>query len=143
VVSAYVHNKRKWPAEFTITFEEFIFDVLLNESIVWDAHWLIRNPKADRHEVAMWEGKGHSVPYSHPGYFMSDMDFIGRFERFDADFHHIMKRLGHPWNGKRIPRTNVSHRVAYQTYYTPRLRDAVEELYHDDIVKFNYEFAEC
>jgi hypothetical protein len=139
VVSAYEHNRRKWKGLFDdVTFESFIFDILLNESIVWDAHWLVRNRQVNQRTVALWEGKGHLAPYHHPGYFMADMDFIGRFENFTKDFHYALRKLRIKLGGKKIPRRNVSKRRPYQEYYTPRTRDAVGELYLSDITRFGY-----
>lgn len=144
VVSAYLHNRRKWGEPFVITFREFILNILPDDNIVWDAHWLRGKCRSDiKHEIMLWEGKGHAVPYSHPGYFMDSMDFIGRFESFDCDFRRVLRELGHMWD-RRMPHENrTRQRRPYATYYTPRLREAVGELYYPDIVKFNYVFDDA
>lgn len=142
VVSAHLHMRRKWGMSFDVTFEGFIFDILMNDAIIWDPYWLIHNPNADKHEVMLWEGKGNLNPYSYPGYFMNYMNFIGRFENFNHDFRHALRELGHVWRRRRrMPHVNQTKgRKPYAEYYTPRLREAVGELYYPDIVKFNYTF---
>lgn len=140
VVSAYAHARQRWGTEFDVTFEDFICTILLDERICWDSPWLHDNPDVSQREKIWWYSKSNAIPYTHPGYFMASMNFIGRFENFEADFRRVLSRL-QCTQAVIIPIRNASARAPYPGYYTPRLRAAVGDLYHEDIVKFNYTFA--
>jgi hypothetical protein len=141
VVSAYTYTQCRWPGFFYLTFKEYIYEILRDESIPWDVPHLYQDPKSNLHDLMMWDAKGHAIPYRHPGYFMEEMDFIGRFENLEHDFQVVLRRMGRTW-GKPLLHKNASARKPYPTYYTPQLRNAVGALYHDDIVRFGYTFDE-
>lgn len=67
------------------------------------------------------------------------VDFVGRFENWEADARSVFTRLGlpvGPW-----PRHNPSRHAHYSTYYTPELADIVAQRYARDIAAFGYTFA--
>lgn len=66
------------------------------------------------------------------------VDFIGRFERLEADFGSIAQRLG--LSAVRVPHLNPSSHPSYARYYSSELRDFVTERYARDIAFFGYAF---
>jgi hypothetical protein len=76
-------------------------------------------------------------------YFICDanlrvcMDFVGRTETLDADFHHICQRLGVV---AELTWTNKGNHRPYSEYYTDDLRERVAAVYADDIAIFGYQF---
>ena len=65
------------------------------------------------------------------------VDFVGRFERFEADANQALQRIG---INAGVPRLNVSKRSDYRDYYTPRTRELVARRFARDIEAFGYEF---
>jgi hypothetical protein len=66
------------------------------------------------------------------------VDYVGRFERIDADFEHICNRLGLP--PMTLGHHNKSKHKHYHDYYTQETIDLVGEYYRDDVNTFFYEF---
>lgn len=67
------------------------------------------------------------------------LDFVGRFERFEADVRRVMETLGieidsMPWKNK------SQNRRQYPTYYCKRTRDVVGKVFEADIEAFGYRF---
>jgi len=67
------------------------------------------------------------------------VDFVGRTEFFRRDLRTVRKRLGLK-APKRERKRNRSSHDHYSTYYTPRLRDHVAEVYAADVETFGYTF---
>ncbi|MGK7946383.1 MAG: sulfotransferase family 2 domain-containing protein [Microcystaceae cyanobacterium] len=66
------------------------------------------------------------------------VDYIGRFETLETDFHYICEKIGIE---AKLPHLNVSPRnKPYQDYYTPQSIKLVGELFKKDIDYFNYTF---
>lgn len=69
-------------------------------------------------------------------------EFVGRFERLDADWDRI-RAIIFDRTGVRLidlPRITVSEHEPYQTYYSSELRDAVGRRYAEDVERFGYTF---
>jgi hypothetical protein len=66
------------------------------------------------------------------------VDFVGRFERLEADMATICARVGLPYQP--LPRENVSQREPYQSYYTPELVELVRRTWAREIETFGYTF---
>jgi hypothetical protein len=66
------------------------------------------------------------------------VDFVGRFERFEADTATVLGRLG--LSGLNIPHHNQSKRGPYRSYYRDADRKKVEQLYAEDLEMFGYTF---
>lgn len=62
------------------------------------------------------------------------VDFVGRFERLDADWEVLRERFGLP----ALPKRNVSSRALYEDAYTPELARLVADRYRRDIEIFGY-----
>jgi hypothetical protein len=64
-----------------------------------------------------------------------------RLEAFKEDVAPLEQHLGFALE---LPHANWSERhAAYSTYYTPELRDIVEDVCAEDIARFNYGFAKA
>jgi hypothetical protein len=77
-------------------------------------------------------------------YFICDaklrvrMDFVGRSETIDADFRHILERLG---VAAKLKWMNRGDHRPYSEYYTNDLRERVAAIYAQDIATFGYQYA--
>ena len=65
------------------------------------------------------------------------MDVTGRFEHLAEDFALIASRLG---RSGELPKTNMSARADYRSYYNDETRAVVAKLYRADIAAFGYTF---
>jgi hypothetical protein len=66
-------------------------------------------------------------------------DFIGRFERLDADWATIAKKLGLP---ETLPHKRENPRARHYTdYYNDKTRDIIASKFKIDIDHFGYEFG--
>ena len=69
----------------------------------------------------------------------NEVHYIGRLERFNDDILEIFNRL-------KLPEIDIIHsnknskRRDYQSYYTPGLKQKVEQMYRKDIQLFGYSF---
>ena len=66
------------------------------------------------------------------------VDYVGRFENFEADVNHILRvlEIGH----SKIPHRNKSDRTHYQDYYDAESAEMVGEMYREDAEIFGYTF---
>lgn len=65
------------------------------------------------------------------------MDFVGRFERLEADFEEVKARLGLEGD---LTWMNRSEHEPFQHYYTPELAERVERAWPEDVA-FGYTFT--
>lgn len=65
------------------------------------------------------------------------VDYLGRFETIQADFDAIAAKLG---LDQQLPYVNQSQRRSYQSYYTDRTKQIVQDVYRKDIEHFEYSF---
>jgi hypothetical protein len=65
------------------------------------------------------------------------VNFVGRFENFEADANEALTRIGIE---AEVPRLNRSSRGNYRDYYSPRTRNLVAKRFARDIDMFGYEF---
>lgn len=90
----------------------------------------------------------HPVPHRYQlDWFVSPhgdviADFIGRFERLQADWDHVSRRLGIP--ARALPQRNVNFGRSrdYTGYYSERTKRIVAERFAVDIEYFGYRFGE-
>jgi hypothetical protein len=67
------------------------------------------------------------------------VDFVGRFERLDADWQHVACRLGGP--ARALPHVNSSAYGPYRDYYSVRTREIVDRHFAADIRNFGNVFG--
>lgn len=72
-----------------------------------------------------------------PGEQAHAMDFLGRFERFEADMAALRERLGRP--PRAAAKVRPSRHGDWQAAYTPRMRDIASRLYARDIALLGYD----
>jgi len=82
----------------------------------------------------------HLLPQS--DFLFDDMgnslvDFTGRYERLAEDFAFISGKLG---LSIELSRQNKTSHAPYREYYTAKARKIVEDMYEQDIQRFNYKF---
>lgn len=66
-------------------------------------------------------------------------DFIGRFEKLEADWDFVSQKLG---INEKLPHRRANPREKHYTeYYNPRTRDVIATRFKVDIDKFGYEFG--
>jgi len=70
------------------------------------------------------------------------LDFVGRFESLQTDFHAVCMKLGiAPMD---LPRVQVTEpRARYTEYYIPRVRDLAADRFRLDLELFGYQFGEA
>lgn len=66
------------------------------------------------------------------------LDFVGRFERFDADVETVLKRLG--LRRRLMRHRKPTRRGDYRSYYNDETRDAIADVYARDVTEFGYSF---
>ena len=72
-------------------------------------------------------------------YFLDEpVEYIGRFENIQHDYFNIMSRLNLPL--KNLPRTNSTNNSNYRELYIEESKNAVYNIYKEDIKEYNYEF---
>ena len=80
----------------------------------------------------------HFVP-QHNLIDLNHLDYLGRMERFSADFKQICRHIG--IEGQGVEHKNISGRDKdYRFYFTDDLAEAASDLYRKDIQLFRYEF---
>jgi len=68
------------------------------------------------------------------------MDFVGAYERLDADFAQVLERLGLAGRAALPSLNQTSKPHGYRSYYDDRLRDLVGEWYAREVAAFGYAF---
>lgn len=66
------------------------------------------------------------------------IDFIGRFENLQEDFHVISQKLG--LKNAKLPILNISNSGGYQKYYSRESKKIIENAYQKDIQGLGYTF---
>jgi chondroitin 4-sulfotransferase 11 len=64
------------------------------------------------------------------------VDFIGKLENIENDWHTIAMQIGAPLS---LPRANKTDHPHWETYYTPAAKEAVAAEYRADFALLGYE----
>jgi len=104
------------------TFERFVYDVL-RDRVFENYHW-------DSQSNAVTNGKGTVI-----------FDFLGRFERLQADFDLACKKAG--LNPYQLPHFNKSERDEWPRYFDDALLKEVYNLYREDFEILEYNVSTC
>ena len=136
------------------------------DRVVSHYHWRIKTNQTGLGDspipfgewVTLAYGENDPVYYDKPKMFMpqihwltEDMsanaaniavDFIGRFENFQSDFHTLCRKLSLEIIPE-LPRLKPSERSAgYAQYYTPQTVDIIAKWFKNDIITFGYRFGD-
>ena len=65
------------------------------------------------------------------------VDFVGRYENLDDDFHAVCNMIG---ISAPLPHLNRSTHAEYRCYYSDQLARKIASRYSEDIDLFRYEF---
>ena len=69
------------------------------------------------------------------------VDFVGRYEKLEADFRYVVERIRLP-KATGLPSLQANPRVVrYTDYYTATTRDIVATRFAEDIALFSYHFG--
>lgn len=132
LVSAYLFMKKggrndfdkRWAEEHLAPysqFEDFVIHWLNKDNIQLGIHF-----KPQTSFICLPTKSGH------------EMDFIGYFERLQADYQFVRDRLA---TGTTLSFQNRNNtRRDYRTYYTPETQAIVGEVYKEDIELLGYDF---
>lgn len=138
-------GEQRWNDYFTFCFVRNPFDRLVS---VYKYH---RDRIADKHPMAkeldfetwiMRGGSGSAVRLMAD--FVSDeqgtpiVDFIGRYETLQADFHKVCQQIGIE---SELPWLNSTEHDHYAQYYTPAAHDEVARRFRRDLEIFGYTFV--
>ncbi len=66
------------------------------------------------------------------------VDFLGRYENLERDFHRLRNELGLSIDS--LPHLHESHHRDYKDYYSKQTRELVAQAYEKDIELFDYSF---
>lgn len=69
---------------------------------------------------------------------VEDMDFIGRFDRLQADYEELCKKIG--VTPTKLNKVNRTHRKPYQEYYDAKTKFIVREHFKSDLQRFEYAY---
>lgn len=116
----------------------------------WDkavSHYWYRKKNPRKPPIGSFEEyvESRRCPVDYPLYTRNGelaVDFVGRYENLESDFHAILDRIGLPLES--LPtRANTQFRISpksYQDYYDDRTRQLVADLYAKEIELFDYRF---
>ena len=80
----------------------------------------------------------HNTPQCH---YLTDVDYIARFENFEEEVKYIFNRIGVPLSQKIFHYNKTEHKP-YWEYYDDADIMKVHQWYEKDIEMYNYEFGE-
>jgi hypothetical protein len=112
------HRFWRYGASFhaEMSFEEFAYQVARVPDLFSDRHF------RSQHPLLFYRGVLH-------------VDFLGRFERLEADWQDLRGRLGLP----ALPHLNVSASAGYRAAYSPKLAELVYRRYQTDFQLLGYD----
>ncbi len=128
IVSLYEYSKHQ--RYINLPFDKFIWGL---QDKTFYAEKKTLSPKVVAPQIHMLTSDGSADPE------MIGLNFIGRFEELEKHFHKVCRKIGFPI--RPLPRRMVTVHPHYTTYYTPKLRKIVTELYAVDIDTFGYSFG--
>lgn len=113
------------------------------------SHWHMKRKRRDPNmtfDDYLWGGHyAHNYPLyadpDQPGKLL--VDFVGKYENLAADLAHVAERLNIPFSGSLdvFAKSDYrSDRRPYQEVFTPKQRDRVVEIFHDEIDLLGYTF---
>lgn len=147
-ISAYTYINKYFNTIYDLN--DFV-DIVINENIKFGFSKRTRTL-----ENKMTFIRHHTLPQSHPYYYISGADFIGKFENLNTDFKIVCNRLDVPFSI--LPKTNKSQYKIdiidkIYNYWYPENKEInfiskfiskenlsiLNTYYHSDFEKFDYE----
>lgn len=142
LVSAYrfvcqplVIARRNRPNFFTGTFAEFV-KLVVDKELAVTAHYRGWN-------LPLFF-KVHTAPFASEGYHLPCLDYLGRFEDYEASIKYIFAQLDRPC--PEIPHmhsTSDKNTPHYSRYYDAHSRELAEQYYWSDCELYDYAFEEA
>lgn len=112
-----------------LSFDAFL-DIVLDESIIFD----------QRRRTFEEKIRHHTIPQTHPFNALYDADFVGRYERLDADFRIIADRVG--LRGVPVPRMHFTKAKPYRAYFNAQQLEKMVDYYRTDFEQLQYGLPE-
>ena len=143
---------RTWNDSFTFAFVRNPWDLMVSSYFFFKQHAgqaAVAGQDADRVAMAQrcdtFERFVHLYPVmrSDSTHMLSGDDgeslveFVGRYERLEQDFHYVCERLG---VDAQLPHLRATEHAPYRDYYTSATREAVARHFERDIERFEYTF---
>jgi hypothetical protein len=126
LVSRY-HWSRDRQGLFDYGFDEMLRRLDRGEPLAPDARWLATGALVPQSRKLSVRGR-------------IGVDFVGRYERLQADFDTVCDRIGHP--RATLPHVFASEHRHYTEYYDDATRAIVARVYADDVRAFGYRFGD-
>lgn len=143
---------RRWTRRFVFTFVRNPWDKVLSHyayRVQTNQTGLGERPVDFRTWVRLAYAERDPAYYDQPRMFMPQwrwmtdeagsmlVDFVGRFERLEADFAAVCTRLG---RRATLPHLKQSRRGDYRTYYDDVTAEIVRDVFEGDLSRFDYVF---
>ncbi len=134
-----------WDSYFKFAFERNPWDKMI--SLFWWDHKNREKCRNDFHEYCMNKERLNREGSDFSLYSIDEkiaVDFIGRYENLENDFHTICKKLNIPFDGKltrekNFTRLDQSH---YSKYYDKKTKEKIREEFSNEIELFGYKFEQ-
>ena len=151
IVSAYLFTKNALKHKYS--FREFL-DISIDERVGFSKSQLQFPKEYIKH---------HTLPQTHESNYLSETQFIGRYENLNNDFKIVCDNIGAEYS--ELPKLNVSPKIkpkrktlsqriyytffeekpiSYNDYYCNLFRDnlnLINDYWREDFVQLNYEMA--
>lgn len=144
--------RRNLPADVFDSLFKFAFVRNPWELLVSQYKFIRKERAHRRHSIVKQMSFAEFVPYAHQKRLCQQVDrlvdqrqnllvdFVGRFETLQQDYHHIMDKLELPIRPM-LPHNNRTRPDRFRDYYSSGLREKVRVLWQADIERFGYTFA--
>jgi chondroitin 4-sulfotransferase 11 len=145
-------GRKQWHKKFTFAFVRNPWDKVVSHycyRVKTNQTNLGENPIDFTDWVKLSYGEQNPDYYDKPKMFMPQVDwitdtsgeilvdFVGRFENFEQDFHRVCDRLKYK---AELPHKKKSERGDYQSYYDRESQEIIATWFREDIDRFGYKF---
>jgi hypothetical protein len=120
-------NEPDWrmPADARpLSIEEF-GEIVFDDGIIFD----------ERRSTFEERIRHHTIPQTHPFNCLDEAEFVGRFERLEADFAHVARRVG---AAETLPHMHGTGHGGWRDHVTGDLLAACRRFYDEDLRRLGY-----